>query len=312
MLFRSDPSPGSGQQGFLVYVFGRTLRAVRFNPQMRTVEGDPVSVIEAVVTKQTGAAEFSLSRQGSLLSVRGEAVSEARPRSLVWVTRGGVESPVDAPLRAYQSLRLSPDGTRVALYIADQEQDIWIWDFARRTLVRLTKTPAFDLNPVWTADGRRIIFTSSPAGIENLFWQVADNTGIAERLTTSPNTQIPTAVTPDGTRLIVQEFVPTSGSDLRMLRLETNTGRSGELEPLLQTPFNEVNGHVSPDGHWLAYQSNDSGQFEVSVRPFPKVDDGSWRISPSGGTRRAAADSFGRPSLRRLTGWPALPDDQRQ
>ncbi len=149
-----DVSSGSDADGFLVYVLAGTLRAVRFNPRTRTVEGDPVSVIEAVVTKQTGAAEFSLSRRGSLVYVPGEAVSEARPRSLVWVTRGGVELPIDAPRRAYQSLRLSPDGKRVALYIADQEQDIWIRDFARRTLFRLTKTPSFDVAPCLD-DGRQ-------------------------------------------------------------------------------------------------------------------------------------------------------------
>jgi len=171
----------------------------------------------------------------------------------------------------------------VALSIADQEQDIWIWDFARRTLVRLTKTPAFDSHPVWTTDGRRIIFSSSPAGLENLFWQAADNTGTAERLTTSPDRQIPTAVAHDGARLILQQVVPTTGSDLRTLRLDSKTGAPAQLEPLLQTTFNELHGQVSPDGHWLAYQSNDSGPFEVSVRPFPNVDDGQWTISPNGG-----------------------------
>ena len=192
--------------------------------------------------------------------------------------------PIDAPQRAYDSLRLSPDAKKVALYIADQDHDIWTWDFARGTLVRLTKTRAFDSAPVWTADGSRIIFSSSPAGIENLFSQAADNTGSAKRLTTSPRTQTPTSVVPDGTRLIVQEFVPMTGGDLRMLRLDTKSEGPGDFEPLLQTSFNELNGEVSSDGHWLAYQSNDSGRFEVSVRPFPNVNDGHWTISPNGGT----------------------------
>ena len=78
--------------------------------------------------------------------------------------------------------------------------------------------------------------------------------------------------------------MPATGSDLRTLSLDSKSGSSRQLEPLLQTTFNELHGQVSPDGRWLAYQSNDSGQYEVSVRPFPNVDDRQWTISPDGGT----------------------------
>jgi serine/threonine-protein kinase len=221
----------------------------------------------------------------------------------VWVTRHGQEAPITAPPRAYQLPRLSPDGTRVALGIRDEQQDIWIWDFARKTLARLTDSPAADTSPVWTPDGRRIIFTSQRAGISNLFWQAADNTGPVERLTTSPNAQDATSISPDGTRLIVRESGPKTGNDLRVLRMEGPSGRPGatlatplaagprQTEPLLQTTFAEGNGEVSPDGHWLAYQSNESGPFQISVRPFPNVDSGHWTISPSGGTRPVWARS---------------------
>ena len=172
----------------------------------------------------------------------------------------------------------------MALGISDQENDIWVWNLARETLTRLTDTPAYDQDPVWTPDSRRIIFASSLAGNSNLFWRAADNTGTVERLTTSPNTQQPTAIAPDRTRLIVAEIVPTTNGDLRVLRMENKTAGPRQTEPLLHTTFNELNGEVSPDGHWLAYQSNDSGLFQISVRPFPNVDSGHWTISPSGGT----------------------------
>ena len=176
----------------------------------------------------------------------------------------------------------------MALDIRDQQQDIWIWDLARQTLTRLTDAPAPDVSPVWTPDSRRVLFGSSRAGGFNLFWQAANNTGTVERLTTSPNGQFPLSISPDGTRLIVRETVPRTGVDLRVLRLDPSTPLGTpprQTEPLLQTTSTEDSGEISPDGHWLAYQSNESGQRQISVRPFPTVDAGHWSISSSGGTR---------------------------
>jgi len=298
------PSAGSGQAGYLVYAVDGALRALRFDPDTLTVGSDPVPVVEAVTTLQTGAAQFSVSWTGALVYVPGGTTAAAR--SLMWVTRDGREEPVAAaPPRPYAFARLSPDGTRVALDIRDQQLDLWIWDLARQTLTRLTDAPAPDTNPVWTPDSRRVLFASQRvASVSNLYGQAANTTGTVERLTTSPNTQFPISSSPDGTRLIVREAVPTTGADLRILRLDPSTtigaGHSTPLrtgpstppgtpsrqtEPLLQTPFTEDNGEISPDGHWLAYQSNESGRFEISVRPFPNVDAGHWTISTSGGTR---------------------------
>jgi len=286
------------EPGYLVYAVAGALRAVRFDPATRTIGSDPVPVVEQVRTLPTGAAEFSVSGQGTLVYVPGGATGATR--SLVWVTRQGKETAITAPPRAYVFPRLSPDGTRVALDIRDQDNDIWIADLARRTLTRLTDSPAPDIYPVWTPDGQRIIFGSARTGKSNLFWQAADNTGPVERLTTSPNPQFPTAIAPDGTRLIVRENVPTSGSELRLLRMQ---GRPEavtapplalcplQTEPFMQTTFNGTNGEVSPDGHWLAYQSNDSGRNQVFVRPFPNVEDGHWTISTNGGTRPVWARS---------------------
>lgn len=117
---------------------------------------------------------------GTLVYVPAGARS---PRSLVWVDRNdGRERPIRAPLRAYAELRLSPDGTRVALAIRDQQNDIWIWHLARATLTPLTH-PSVDERPVWTPDGQRIVFASQRAGAFNLFTQ-ADGTGTVEQLTT--------------------------------------------------------------------------------------------------------------------------------
>ena len=185
----------------------------------------------------------------------------------------------------------------MALDIRDQDSDIWIADLARQTLTRLTDAPGADTYPVWTPDSQRIIYASARAGKGNLFWQAADNTGPVERLTTSPNLQLPTAISPDGTRVILRESVPPADPELRMLRLHGSSERPDiiaaptvgtgfrQSERLAHAPLNGINGEVSPDGHWLAYQSNESGQNQISVRPFPNVDGGHWAISTSGGTR---------------------------
>jgi eukaryotic-like serine/threonine-protein kinase len=203
------------------------------------------------------------------------------PRSLVWVNRQGREELINAPLRAYSVPRLSPDGLRVALQIIDQENDIWIWDLTRHTLTRLTFDPASDTLPVWTPDGTRIVFNSTRAGVQNLYRQAADGTGSVERLTTTGNPQFPFSITPDGTRLLLGEVAPSTGADVRQLVL---TGEH-KTELLVQNSFPEFSPKISPDGRWVAYQSNESGQFQIYVRPFPAVDRGRWQLSTSGGTR---------------------------
>jgi serine/threonine-protein kinase len=265
--------------GHLVYASAGTLRAVRFDLARRAVLSDPEPVVEQVTMLATGAADFGISEQGTLAYVTGGPAILAA-RSLVWVNRQGRQEPIDAPPRPYFFPRLSPDGTRVALDIRDQENDIWIWEFARKTLTRLTADPAVDSNPVWTPDGRRIAFSSARAGVQNLFWQAADGTGAAERLTTNLAPHLPNSFSPDGKTMIFTEMNSKTGADLMQLHLDG----SSKAEPLIQTNFVESNGEVSPDGRWIAYQATESGQNEVYVRPFPKVDGGRWQISTGGGS----------------------------
>jgi serine/threonine-protein kinase len=143
--------------------------------------------------------------------------------------------------------------------------------------------------------------TSERAGVRNLFWQAADGAGAVERLTDSPNTQYPTGVSPDGRRLIFTDESPTTGNDVMAIELEA----SRRVTPLVQSPFIERNGTVSPDGHWLAYEANDSGRFEIYVRPFPEANGGLVQVSTTGGTRpiwTGAGRSWSM-SLRRVRSW---------
>ncbi len=241
--------------------------------------GTPVTVVPDVVTTIKGGVNAVVAGDGTLAYVLGTV--EGTPRTLVWVDRQGHETPIPAPPRPYLLPALSPDGTRVAVFANDQQRDLWLWDLRRTTLTRLTSTPGVDVVQVWTPDSRRLIFTSERAGVRNLFWQAADGTGAVERLTESPDTQYPTGVSPDGRRLIFTDESPTTANDVMMIELD-GTRR---VTPLVQSPFTERNGIISPDGRWLAYEANDSGRFEIYVRPFPDVNSGRWQVSTTGGTR---------------------------
>jgi Tol biopolymer transport system component len=173
---------------------------------------------------------------------------------------------------------LSPDGTRIALDIRDQQNDIWVWDIARKGLMRLTDNPASDNNPAWSSDGRRIAFGSA-RDKPGLYWQFADGTGTAEPLAFAIF-QNPRDFTSDDTRLI------TTGNDVVSL-LSIDGKRQPEV---LLRGTGTFNAELSPDEKWLAYDSSESGRAEVHVRPFPNVNGGHWQVT-NGGTRPLWAPS---------------------
>jgi len=298
-----DPSGGTEQIGYLVYAAAGTLRAVRFDPTRLEVLGDPVTVVEPVSIKPTGAANYAVSRQGTLFYVPNGVSVQMAPRSLVWVDRKGREEPINAPPRPYGYARISPDGTRVVLGITDQESnDIWIWDLERQTLRRLTFAPGSDSLAFWTPDSRRIIFTSDRSGVLNLYSQAADGTGAADRLTTSAHQEFPSAISPDGTLVVGFEglsiaaptqLTPGFAFRVRLYPMAGLAGRPGGGQSPGPTPsspaqtlFDGVWAEFSPDGRYLAYQTAaDQGQSEIYVRPFPQVDSGRWQISTAGGSR---------------------------
>ena len=278
---------GTAGPGYLIYAADGMLRGVRFDLDRLEVIGNPVTVVERVMIKASGAANYAVSRQGTLVYVPGGVSVQTPLRSLVWVDRKGHEEPIKAPLHDYCCPRVSPDGTRLALEIIDQRTpdntDIWIWDLRREQLRRLTFAAGSDGLPLWTPDGRRIVFNSDRvlSGVRNLYSQAADGTGTADRLTTSANPQFPTSITPDG------KFVVAFEGAGRRVSLFPLAG----LEPSAPIPFDGAWLEFSPNGRYLAYQSDESGRTEVYVRPFPQVDGGRWQISTAGGSRVAWARS---------------------
>jgi Tol biopolymer transport system component len=276
------------ESGHLVYVAAGTLRAVSFDLRSLAVRGPAVPVVPRLVTTRSGAGEFGIARDGTLVYVDVTAGSQsARARTLWWVDRTGKEERIAAPTRSYEAPRISPDGKQFALAITDQESDIWVWDLVRADLRRLTFDPGVDTFPIWTPDSHRIVFSSQSGGVLNVWSKAANETGPPERLTTSANNQWPTSVSSDGKQIVLTELTPTTNRDLMLLTLDG----SHRVTPLLQTPFDEQRGIISPDGHWLAYESNSSGQFEIWVRPFPNTSVAQYQISTSGGTRPVWAHS---------------------
>jgi serine/threonine-protein kinase len=265
--------------GHLVYGASGGLQAVPFDVASRQMVGHAVKVLEQVAISPEGAVNAAVAQDGTLAYVRPNPSGAAR--TLVWVDRVGREEPIGAPPRPYIYPRLSPDGRRAALEVWDQDRDIWIWNFARQTLTRLTDRPGRDGFPVWTPDSMRLIFGSAQDGSTNLFWRASDGTGSVERFTQSAKIQFPYGVSPDGKHLVLREDDPKTGTDISIVPFDGER----RATPLISTGFNELNAEISPDGRWLAYQSNESGLDEIYVRPFPAVADGLWQVSSNGGTR---------------------------
>jgi hypothetical protein len=257
------------------------LLAVPFDLEHLAVAGEPSLVVDGVWTDPaSGAAHFALSEDGTLAYISRRSVE----RSLVWVDRAGVLRPLTEIRRGFSDPRFSPDGQKLAVSI-DEDGEIWIHEMARDALVRLTFSQEDNQAPLWTPDGKRLTFQrGSP---RNIFWQPADGSGEAERLITSPNYQRPSSWSPDGKVLVYLERTGGgSNEDLWVLSLE----REPQYTPLLQSPFRERHGVISSDGRLFAYTSDESGTFEIYVRPFPGPG-GKWQISNEGGTQPVWAHS---------------------
>ncbi|MBI4477924.1 MAG: serine/threonine-protein kinase [Acidobacteria bacterium] len=255
--------------GHLVYGRQATVFAVPFDLSSLEVKGGPVPLVENVASAGggSGAMQWSVSETGSVAHVIG---GEVQQRTLVWLDRNGNARPVTETRREFEDLALSPDGQSIAVTLETSPRSIWIQDVTRGTLSRLT-FGADRRDPVWTPDGKRVIYGS--ADNLGLFWKPADGSGEEETLTTTKSIAFPHSVSPDGQWLVYAE-----GDDLRMLPLR------GERKPItvVQSPATEGAGMVSADGRWLAYTSNESGRTEVYVRPFPGPG-GKWQISTDGG-----------------------------
>jgi serine/threonine-protein kinase len=244
------------------------LHALAFDAETLSPRGAPVSVLDGVFrAPDAGAVYFAVAQNGTLTFTPG-----GYARSLVLVDRHGRRTPLLDERSGFRHPAVSPDGQRVAVTIDPRPSQIWVYDVARKSRLALA-TDDHNLSPLWSQDGRRILYTSG--GPPDIFSRAADAGTPAERLLTREGPQYPTAWTADG-QLIFHDGVP-NGYDIWILP------PGGTPRPLIVTAASELGARLSPDGRWLAYHSNESGRFEVYVRPFPNVNDGKWTISTSGG-----------------------------
>ena len=272
--------------GHIVYMHEGTLFAVPFDLKRLEVTGQPAPIFEGVIgVPSTGGAQFSFSETGNLVYVAGRGGFENV--SIYWMDRQGKFTPLRATPGDYSNLAFSPDGKRLALEINDGKRiDIWVYEWERDTLTRLTFGGEENFRPVWTPDGQRITYSSfEKSGEFSLYWKQADGAGDALRLTESKNEKYAQSWRPDGKVLAFYQLNPGSSWDILTLAVEGNEKsgwKPGESKPFLNSPFGEMTPVFSPDGRWLAYQSDESGNNEVYVRPFPGPG-GKWQISTGGG-----------------------------
>ncbi|MEO7273468.1 MAG: hypothetical protein ABIX28_24720 [Vicinamibacterales bacterium] len=252
------------ETGHLIFAAAGALRAVPFDPVRLEVLGDPFTVVDHVMMKPTGAANYAISRAGTLLYIGAGPSELAMPRALLWVDRQGREEPTGAPLRAYGTPRLSPDGTRVAAEIYDEITDVWIWDFARQTLRPLTFDSGGNGMSVWTPDSRQIIFESGRTGTPNVFKQAADGTGPVDRLSTNGTAQWPTSITPDGAWVAGFDLLPRTVANVIFLPVTRAMMRPSDdpalgvsrspVESVAETRFTGAMADFSPNGRSMSAQ----------------------------------------------------------
>ncbi len=307
--------------GHIVYAVENNLFAIPFDLDRLEVAGGPIPMVEGVF-RRTGAPQFAVSDSGTLVYMPGTSIMQrtsmwlrAFEFTLVWVDHQGKEEPIETPPNVYMDPKISPDGTKVALTLnTGDTSDIWIWDLIRETMARLT----FNENsshPLWTPDGQRIAFLWGDEDEVGVYWKAADGTGDDEPLSSVlDGVVVPCSWSSDG-EIMVTIKAPSAQAIFGAAALtgmvmsggrETpvSRARSGgqpmpegpnidigflsmegdnEWRPLLQEEYIEFQPQISPNGQWMAYGSNESGQMEIYVRPFPNVNKGRWQVSTSGG-----------------------------
>ena len=282
VLIPGGANPRYVSTGHIVYGIAGTLRAVAFDAARLRVLSDPVPVLGGIETRPDGAAQYALSRVGSLVYIPGDAGSAEDQRTLALVDRNGNLERLNVPPREYLSPRLSPDGNSLAVQTEEDELSaIWIYDLSSGAQMRRL-TLAQDGNnvrPVWTPDGQRITFSSNRDGTDSIWWQRADGSGAAERLIAGE----------DGSSIWPEAWSP-GGQTLSFAKrtegMESIWTLSLGNEPELFydiTDSRQFGSAFSPNGQWLAYWSGEGGSNEIYVQPFPAVPGVRHQITQNSG-----------------------------
>ena len=272
--------------GYLIYIRENTLMAQPFDEKELALDGDAVPIAEDLnYSDGYSRGVFSLSQNGMLVYQSGNS---AAGRKLAWFDRTGQETGAIGQADDYdQTSSFSPDRKKIAIAIfdaANRNRDIWIHDLKRNTQTRFTFDPANDQYPVWSPDGSQVIFASSRKGQFDLYQKNSSGVGSEKLVLESDINKIPWDWSSDGKFITYTSLGNTkTKQDLWILPLtEEETGKSPEPKPFVVTEFDEGWARFSPDGNWIAHESDESGRWEIYIRPFPGPG-GKWQISANGG-----------------------------
>jgi len=263
----------------VVYSKGETLIALPFDAKKLQVVGSPIPVLEGIDSfPQNGVSQFAVSQNGSLGFLLSSYV--ITQQKLVEVDRKGQIRTIHENLHVHWGMRLSPDGKKIALGLSEvgRPPDVWIQDLSRGLLSRLTHGPGTNGNPIWSLDGKQILYTSERPIFE-LYRKSADGSGTDEPLLISANDKYALSISPDGKILLFSTSDNVTQMDLWTVPL----AQTNDAKPFIATPFVETGGQISPDGRWLVYQSDESGQAEIYVIGFPGGEN-KIQVSTNGGT----------------------------
>ena len=260
-------------EGCLLFVRDGALLTQRFDVKALQLQGEPFTV-----TNQVGGWRYSLSQNG-LLVYGGAGATE--DQQLTWFDRAGQPLGTVGPVGLFSTPQLSPDGKRIAARVENKTDvsDIYVFDHTRGSSLRLTFDPKFDVYPAWSADGTHIFWGADRGGKNQIYQKAASGTGQEELLFEADAPLYPMNCTSDGKFLLFVRVSPKTQRDIWVLPLQDK----GKPFPLLESPFIESTAYFSPNGRWVAYMSNESGRFEVYIRPFPDAG-GKWQVSANGGT----------------------------
>jgi serine/threonine-protein kinase len=254
---------------------------VPFDQNSMKVTGAPTALIEGMRLGTFGATDLAVSSTGTIYYALGEGPREQS--ELLWFTRDGKASPVDPDwLGRFEEPALSPDGKQLAISRSPDglTGDIWIKQLDRGPTIRLTHDRRFNMDPTWTADGRSVTFDgTSPEGPMELWTQRADGSAEAVRQLPQRRRAWGARWAPDGKWLIFYSESDSTGGDIFGIR----PGIDSVPVPLVSGKFFEVMPEISPDGHWMAYQSDETGMYQIYVVPFPDTRAAKWAVTTKGG-----------------------------
>jgi Tol biopolymer transport system component len=286
-LVESDSRVQFVEPGYLLYVRESTLVAQPFNAGSGELTGDPRPLADQVDASNVGQADFSASTDGTLI-YRTLATSE---RQLMWRDRAGRELGAVGELDWFGSSSVSPKGSRLAVDVYDEQadhRDVWIYDLERGARSRFTFDPGQDVNPVWSPDGTRIVFSSDRSGTYDLYVKDASGAGEEQALLAASEHLHACDWSNDGRFLALMRRGAETQWDIWAMPMDG----PGDAFPVVQTQFIDGRPSFSPDGRWIAYESDESGRPEIYVRQFPGPG-GRWQVSTSGGTEPWWSESGG-------------------